>query len=210
MKKILFGLLAIILVASLALSCAPEAPAPPPTPPPPTPTPPPAPPPAPPAPQMPERLVFHGFRVGTSIYAACLGISQIINQYTDLKTLVQPYPSVYSAFSYMRKGDVHLGIEPLPLVHSYSQGEPNLLYPKIDAAYTEVRLLLFGNSLYEGFHTRPDTGIKAIPDLKGRKVHYKTPGVMAKVIYVEDQLKAFGVAPEDLIHVEADNSTAAV
>jgi hypothetical protein len=58
--------------------------------------------------------------------------------------------------------------------------------------------------------TRPDTGIKKIADLKGRKLTFKIPGLKLSPMMSADSLRAVGIDPEkDVKHIPFPNSPAA-
>ncbi len=206
MKRILFAIVIVVMVISLALSCAPKpAPAPTPTP---TPTPAPAPPPA---PKAPERLVFFSLRPGTSVYATQVGLSQLINQYTDLKTIVQPFPRADARYDMFRKGDVQLATGASFSIYHNVYNLPSPTHPEVPGApYPELRTLIGGNYLYFGWLTHEGTGIKTMEQLKGRKVCATVQVQPTNTVFNKDLLKAYGLDPEkDVQDIPFPTTTAA-
>ena len=135
-------------------------------------------------------------RPGTSVYSAALALSQLINQYTHLNMIVQPYPTQMAIFPHVKAGTVQVSYCPVENLEAYAYGIPTLSNPEDKAAHPQLRLLMGGYHLYIGWITRPDTGIKTISDLKGHRIFWKSSAAFANAVYAEDSLRAYGLDPD--------------
>lgn len=203
MKKILLAVVIIVLLASIVLGCAPKAPAPTPTP-----TPAPSPTPAPtPAPEKLERLIWASFRVGTSLYFADVGLTQLMNQYTDYTSIVQPFPSGVSIYDALHEKKIDLAVQLSSWAYDFAFGIKRVV--PVEKHYPEIRGIMGGHTSWWAWVTRADTGIKTIADLKGHTVHYLTPGINLAHIIGGDSLRAAGIDPEkDVKHISFDSNEA--
>lgn len=209
-RQILFGLMVTILVAGLTIGCASKVatPSPGPSPTPkltPTPTSTPTP-----APKIPKRLSVFTMLPGGSLYMYAVGHSTLINRYTELNTIVQTFPGAYAGGEALHKGEVDFGYWALDAVYFYAYGKTSAILTQVTPS-PEFRILMGGSVRWSGWFTRPDTGIKTIPDLKGRTVTYAFPGLKMNPAHAEGELRAFGMDPaNDVKHVAFDSSTAGI
>ncbi len=195
MRKILISLLSAILVASLALSCTPQAPEPSPAP---TPVPTPTPAPKPPEKPQVQKIIIAALPVGTSVYSTMVGVSQLINQYSGVISVVEPVTSPYAWFELMEKGEIHLQHQQATEAWHVWQGEGGRSWEGIwpvPKPYKEMRLLMQTNNMYYNFITGTFTGITSIPQLKGKKVGRIYPTIPATA-YSAAMLRAYGLDPE--------------
>ncbi len=157
-----------------------------------------------------ERLVFFALQPGTSIFATNVGLSQLVNKYTKLKTIVQPYPSSITRFDNLRRGNVDLATATAVNAYAFIYNIKLPTEPNVKEPTPEARFLLGGNNLYYGWTTRPDTGIKTIADLKGRRVTGQVPGQASLRLFYEQTLLAYGINKDDVRHIPFDNTPATV
>lgn len=113
-----------------------------------------------------------------------------------MKAIMQPYPSPDDIYPHMRANDLQLATTGVDSITAWFWGKPDAMQTKVDQPNYYARLLMGGNSTYSAWHTRADTGIKTILDLKGRKVSWRIPGLGAQVTLGDDSLKAFGLDPD--------------
>ncbi len=142
------------------------------------------------------RVVMGVLKPGTNIYSTGLELCQVVNTYTNLKMIVQPYPTSMGTFAYVKSGAVQVAFIPVENVEAYAFGIETLANPEKKAANPELRLLMGGYHLYVAWITRRDTGIKTIPDLKGRKIFWRSAAGFSNRVYAEDSLRAFGLDPD--------------
>ncbi|MFC2060721.1 TAXI family TRAP transporter solute-binding subunit [Chloroflexota bacterium] len=177
MMKIRIGLALLIIVLLMSLSlpgCAKEEKAtPPPAPAPaPAPTPKPAPAPAPPVPKpveaLPASIIAGTTAVGASTYFRICGTSTVMQRYTGIKVIVQPFANIPSYMQALGNGDIqYTEAGTYEAYHSYH----GTLHYK-DAGPKAISTLGGGYYASLAWFTRPDTGIKTIPDLEGKVVMY--------------------------------------
>jgi TRAP transporter TAXI family solute receptor len=198
MKKITSGFLVVLaglLAGGLTLICLSETSGQPPSP----------------AAKMPERLIWFTMMPGSQQYPCAVGITQLINQYSNLKVIVRPYPRTIAGQAALHQKAVDLGDSTLSNAYHSCYGIKSTVHPEVQEAWPELRMLMAGDPMWWGWMTRPDTGIKTIQDLKGHTVNYDMPGQAVKTAAAEATLRAVGINPaKDLKHIGADNPPAAL
>lgn len=193
MKKLLFGLFAVMVAGSLALSFVSEALG--------QPTVPSS------LPKMPERLIWSTNKPGQSVYRYDLGLTQLINNNTNLKIILNPYPHTNAAFISVHKKESEVCQTTLSQVFQSTYGIKSDIQPEVQEAWPELRILMGGSRLWWGWITRPDKGIKTISGLKGHTVNYLIPGSNLKSAIGESSLLAVGLDPKkDVKHVKFDST----
>lgn len=155
-----------------------------------------------------DRLVYACFRVGTSFYFEAVGLTQLLNQYTNFTAIVQPYPAPASVIKALHDRKADIQSQNKRWAHDYTFGDKSLL--KHAKFYPEIRAIMGSQHVPFGWVTRPDTGIKSIADLKGRKVTFKIPGLTLSPLMSAASLRAVGIDPDkDVKHIPFPNSPAA-
>ncbi len=155
-----------------------------------------------------DRFVYACFRVGTSFYFEAVGVTQLLNQYANVTAIVQPYPAPASVLKALHEKKADMASQNKKWAHDYTYGDTSLL--KHAKFYPEIRVVMGSSHVPFGWVTRPDTGIKTIADLKGRKVTFKIPGLSMSPMMAAATLRASGVDPDkDVKHVPYPNSPAA-
>ena len=155
-----------------------------------------------------DRFVYACFRVGTSFYFEAVGITQLLNQYANATAIVQPYPAPTAVFKALHEKKADMASQNKKWAHDYTYGDTSVL--KHAKFYPETRVVMGSSHVPFGWVTRPDTGIKTIADLRGRKVTFKIPGLTMSPIMAAASLRATGIDPDkDVKHVPFPNSPSA-
>jgi len=197
MKKVLFGLLSLILVGSLVLSFTSEAATPAPTA---TPTPSPA-------PTMPKRFIWASGDPKSAAYTQALGVSDMINRNSDLMITVNPYSQPLAYKRAVHIGEAHMCSCSQFEAWSLAHGVKSEAQPNIEEAWPDLRMLIGIYTLWWGFITRPDTGITSLADLKGHTLSWRVPGQLQSNIMGDGILRAAGIDPnKDVKHVTFSDS----
>lgn len=195
MKRSTYLMLVItvtLVICFLFAACAKPAPAPSPVPAP-TPKPTPAPTPKPTI----EKIILPSLPPGTSWYAMQTTLSQMINKNTDMVAVVEPVTSPGMFHELLKAGKAHIMIEQATETwHAYNgDWGATWVFGEKEGPYKGHRLLMGLNNNYYDFITGKFTGIKTIPDLKGKKISMKYPTLPCGM-YSAMQLRAYGLDPE--------------
>jgi TRAP transporter TAXI family solute receptor len=116
--------------------------------------------------EWPKTMSFPSGRVGTSVYAVVVGMSQLISKYTGVKTAPQAgAPTKNLILLHKKEVELALGFDDSSFAGVRGVGEFK------DFGKINVRLL-FSNSVSTpvAFVTRRDANIRTVADLQGRKV----------------------------------------
>lgn len=219
MKRTLFMVLVVLM--TLAAACAPQ-PTPTPVPPPVTavPTKPPTPAPTKPAPPKPspspevkqpaakpKAYVYITNPEGTSYYRASVAQAALITKITGLNVLVQPAGGIRVTPGIVGKGEAQISITTSlsgPAAYSGIREFTGEKHPYI-------RALMVGHPTMYGVVTKADSGIKKIPDLKGKRINLKQLGPIGQELTMNAELRAYGLDPEkDIQQVTTTNSPEAM
>jgi TRAP transporter TAXI family solute receptor len=96
-------------------------------------------------------------------------------------------------------------------VYTHTYGVESVVQSGIKEAWPEFRMLMGTECIYWGWMVLPETGIRAIPELKGHSVSYIIPGSDIKRTTAAASLRAAGLDPEkDVKHIRFDNTPASV
>jgi TRAP transporter TAXI family solute receptor len=120
----------------------------------------------------PATLSFATLPMGGTYYLMSAGIAQVIEKYTQMKVTVEPSTGPLVWTPRIKSGDVDLSI--INARDTYEAWSGTGDYAKIGK--TDIALLGYGLGSRFVFFTRPDSGIKSIQDLNGKRIMYKTPG----------------------------------
>lgn len=146
--------------------------------------------------QWPEAMVVSTPASGTSVHMVAVGMGRAVEKFTPVKRwIAQPVggPSVWAPM--MRDGSTHLAIHSGPDTINVLFGRG--AYEK-QGAMPFIRTLIPGHEYAFMFHTIPETGIKTLADLKGKKVYTKLPGNPMFQSMLDAQLAAAGLKEADL------------
>ncbi len=143
---------------------------------------------APPVPKAPPKTIsFTTWPAGTTTYVAALAMGTVLGKYADIKLAVEPAASPVLGYARMAKGEVELVYSSTS--SSYCTYTGTYDHPK----YDKVRDLFFSYATNQSIITRGDTGIRAVPDLKGKKVSAIYPATPIIEYYMRAILKEFGM-----------------
>lgn len=143
-----------------------------------------------------QKIILGAMRPGTTHYAASLAASQVINENSDLNIIVQPFASAIVMTPGVQSGKIAISATVGTALWPFVYNKPTIYLPKIKQPCPDLRILMGSWRMYTAWVTRPDTGIKTISDLKGRKVFWKSKIGFENVVLAEDTLTAYGLDPE--------------
>ncbi len=177
MKKIIFILLAVVLVVALLLGCAPAA----------GPT--------------PSHLVFAGSSLGSGFYAMGVGFTDILNKYSDLTVNIQSIGSSVMWLPLFKSGEADIG-----LINVDEGREAYLgLFGHEEATKGQgwdFRTIMRGSPLVVGIYVKNEnTDIQSIPDLRGKKVPSEYGGMVTMLRSMKSFLANGGLTYDDVIPV---------
>lgn len=113
---------------------------------------------------LPKTISLTTWSPGTTTYVAGLAIGSVLSKYADIKLAVEPIPSPLPGYTRMAKGEVEL-------VYSAANFEYGVYTGTFDNPRdSKIRALFFSYASNFALMTRKDSGIKAVPDIKGKKV----------------------------------------
>jgi hypothetical protein len=113
---------------------------------------------------LPKTISITTWPAGTTTYIAALAMGTVLSKYADIKLAVEPQPSPLPGYTRMAKGEVEL-------VYTAANFEYGVYTGTFGNPRDEkVRDLFFTYPSNFALMTRRDSGIKAIPDLRGKKV----------------------------------------
>jgi TRAP transporter TAXI family solute receptor len=141
---------------------------------------------------------------GMGMYTIAIAQGQLISKKTGLRIIVQPSQGPKVIPYILDSGDGQVAT--LSVNNTYWAYKGISEYNK---PYQFLRVLQAGNENYFAIITKEKSGIKTIPDLKGRRVTYSVTSYMTQLV-METELLAYGLSPtKDVTIVKTeDNSTA--
>jgi len=142
---------------------------------------------------------------GMGNYTIAVAQGQVISKKSSLQVIVQPSQGPRVIPYLLESGDGHIGI--------LSSSGTNWAYVGIgeyDKPYKFIRVLQAGNDNFFGIVTREKTGIKSIPDLKGKRVNYSITSLLTQLV-METELEAYGLNPvKDITPLKTENNSASI
>ncbi len=141
---------------------------------------------------------------GMGMYTIAVAQGQLISRKTGLQIIVQPSQGPKVIPYILESGDGQAAT--LSVNNTFWAYKGISEYKK---PYPFLRVLQAGNENYFAIITKEKSGIKAIPDLKGKRVTYSVTSYMTQLV-LETELLAYGLsAAKDVTIVKTeDNSTA--
>jgi TRAP transporter TAXI family solute receptor len=136
-----------------------------------------------------KKLTFITMPMGGSYYVQAAGLSQVIQKYTDLSVTVEPVtgPKVWTPR--IKSGHADLAI--LNARGTYESFNGIGDYKQIGK--TDIAVMGFGQGSLFTFFTRPETNVKTVQDVAGKKLMYKTPGTPISAEGAELVLRYYGI-----------------
>ncbi len=121
------------------------------------------------APAKKEKVIFFGVEtMGGPLYATAAGLTVVIDRHLDNKAILRAMPGALPILDGVAEGKLDLALDNLYWIYSCTHGVEKLK----EKGPRPLRVLGAGNSGYACFFTTPETGIKTIKDLVGKKVAY--------------------------------------
>ncbi len=141
---------------------------------------------------------------GMGMYTIAVAQAQLISKKTGLQIIVQPSQGPKVIPLILGSGDGQAAT--LSMNNTYWAYKGISEYNK---PHKFLRVLQAGSENYFGIVTKEKSGIKTIPDLKGKRVTYSVTSYMTQLV-METELQAYGLNPsKDITVVKTeDNSTA--
>jgi TRAP transporter TAXI family solute receptor len=141
---------------------------------------------------------------GMGMYTIAVAQAQLVSKKTGLQVIVQPSQGPKVIPFILESGDGQAAT--LSMNNTYWAYKGISEYSK---PHKFLRVLQAGSENYFGIVTKEKSGIKTIPDLKGKRVTYSVTSYMTQLV-METELQAYGVNPaKDITVVKTeDNSTA--
>ncbi|MFC1893776.1 TAXI family TRAP transporter solute-binding subunit [Chloroflexota bacterium] len=119
--------------------------------------------------ELPNSIIFGVLPVGGSMYVIGAGLSTVIDRYLpSTKVITQSFPSSVPQTDALAKGELDVALQVVGQWYLCTLG----LEEYKEWGPRPVRVLGMGSSSVHAFFTTPDTGIKTIQDLAGKKVAY--------------------------------------
>jgi TRAP transporter TAXI family solute receptor len=168
MKKVLFCLLAIGLVASLVLiGCAPAGE----------------------GGGAKKTVTFATLPTGSSFYVAATAVAEMVPKYSNLEFAVVPTGGVEAVHDMVDSGQAQIGIG-----SSFDHIAAASGLVTYDHVFEDINVLLYGHNILYVWAGRADKGINTVADLKGKRVLIKYPyaGSVSEIA-VLDGLRAHGL-----------------
>jgi len=142
---------------------------------------------------------------GMGLYTIAVAQGQLISKKTGLQIVVQPSQGPKVIPYILESGDGQAAT--LSVNNTYWAYKGISEYKK---PHKFLRVLQAGNENFFGIITKEKSGIKTIPDLKGKRVTYSVTSYMTQLV-METQLLAYGLNPaKDVTIVKTENNTTAL
>jgi hypothetical protein len=155
----------------------------------------------------PKAYVYVTNPEGTSYYRAAVAQAALITKYTGLNILVQPAGGIRVTPGIVGKGEAQISITTSLSGPAAYTGIREFTGEK----HPYIRALMVGHPTMYSVVVKADSGMKKVPDLKGKKINIKQLGPIGQELTVVAMLKAYGMDPEkDVTQVTATDSAEAM
>ena len=142
---------------------------------------------------------------GMGLYTIAVAQGQLISRKTGLQIVVQPSQGPKVIPYILESGDGQAAT--LSVNNTYWAYKGISEYNK---PHKFLRVLQAGNENYFAIITKEKSGIKMIPDLKGKRVTYSVTSYMTQLV-METELLAYGLSPaKDVTVVKTEDNTTAL
>lgn len=142
------------------------------------------------------RMVTSG--VGSSHYTMTVGMSDIVNKKTSIRTSVDSGGGADASVRMVRDGKAQVGLVTSSSARNGFLGKGQFAKEK----KADIRMIMAGQLSARTIVARADAGVKTIADLKGKPFAAKRLGVEDVEEIAVASLKAFGVDPKDVKFIE--------
>lgn len=137
-------------------------------------------------------LSFATYSSGGQTYMVSVAIAEMAKKYAGLRISVEPSEGPPTWMPLLKKGEVDLGYGTSAELYEAYLGirtfEKNGKQP--------IRLVASTYGAQHVIYSRPDAGIKAIPDMRGKRISIYTPAALSLNIVAPLALEAFGLQPK--------------
>lgn len=116
----------------------------------------------------PKALIFGTQPIGTATYVVGAGLGSVVEKYTGMKIIVQPMATTPLLYNEVTAGRMDLALMVQGNSYLAFRGEEEFK----EAGPRPFRQLGTGNANAYFWVTRPDTGIKSVKDMVGKKAAY--------------------------------------
>jgi len=148
-----------------------------------------------------KKVIFMSLPQGGKIYATNVTLTQLVNKYSDLECSISPVPSPIAEVALTNKGEGDVVIYAYDGMYSAYKGwEGNPGFTEGFRAFKDkpnlnMRILMGADYNFWTMFTTPQTGIKTMPDLKGKKISGHVRGWLISN-YARAMLMAYGLDPD--------------
>lgn len=173
MKKIIYGLAVMVLLVSWLVGCAPT-----------------------PAPEeaLPSTIRLGTREMGSTDYGIAVAIAEVVGKYTPMKVEVQAIGGATVWAPLMLTGEIDMAHTAAPDTAGSYFGRT--AQPFIELGPIPRFMLCCGHGGQMSFFTRPDTGIKEVLDLRGKRVYGYAPQSVTLEILSRGVIKWYGLDPD--------------
>ncbi len=147
---------------------------------------------------LPKSISYGSLPAPQSTYVVGVAQGSILKKHLGLDVNIEPVGPAKAQMDRMRTKEVEVGhFDSFAVTQGY-WGEGVFK----DDGPQDIRLLQSGNYLGFAAVTRPDTGIKSITDLKGKRVHAIWPAAPALEVWGKGVLGAYGMSYDDITSIK--------
>ena len=140
--------------------------------------------------------------VGVEYYIISVAQSKVLNTHAGLRVTVQPSTGSVAQFRAVRTKEAHTGMSTAQGMSDAWLGEKTFA---ADGRQTWLRAIQCGSDTLFGLVTRQDTGIKSIPELRGKRVTFNFPADLTARFSARQMMVAFGLNPDtDVVPMVAE------
>jgi TRAP transporter TAXI family solute receptor len=140
------------------------------------------------------------------MYGYAVGGAEILNRYTNLEVTVESTGGTNTALKGLIAGVMNL-VGPNDITGTIRAYGGTVTWEQPNK---QLRIIVAAGGLYRGYLTKMDSGIKTIPDLKGKKI-FKEMRTPENVLFYEAIYDVYGLKyPDDFVEVEAGTDTEAL
>jgi uncharacterized protein len=153
---------------------------------------------APKAQALPREVGIATHSVGTIYYTQGTAVAKVVTDHSQIKVLAKPMVGPNAWMPMFSRGEVEMGLISAPDTSWAFHGVKEAGYPQ---RAPKIRLVQRGVPLWIGLIVRPDSSIKSISDLKGKRVASGHGGNFIINKNIEATLAIAGLTPADTVPV---------
>jgi len=155
---------------------------------------------------LPRSITLATHAVGSVYYAVGSGLASVLTKHSGMEVVISPHPGPVAWVAKMAAGEIEIGM--------VNEAESRWIYDgtegyKSRGPSPQMRMLRIGHPSEQGVLVPAASSIKALPDLKGKKVAYPVAGQASYNNNTRGYLAQVGLTDKDIISVPAESFTAA-